>query len=94
MSDFPTIGHVPLTVKDLGASRPWCQKLIGSAPVLDEPFDGGLHHAVFRVDSTLVGLHEHASAAADDGFTEFRVGLDHVGLGCESREDLESWQSA
>lgn len=93
MSEFPPIGHVALTVKDLGVSRPWYRSLIGSDPVLDEPCDGGFHHAVFLVGGTLVGLHEHESTDADDEFTEFRTGLDHVGFGCENRQALESWQS-
>ncbi len=93
MSDFPGIGHVALTVSDLAVSRPWYQRLMGCDPVLDEPCDGGFHHAVFLVGGTLVGLHEHAAADTSGDFTEFRSGLDHVGFGCEDRDALVSWQS-
>lgn len=92
MTDFPPIGHVALTVTNLGVSRPWYQHLIGAQPVLDEPTDGGFHHTVFAIGNTLVGLHEHAATDPDDTFSEFRLGLDHVGFGCADRAELEAWE--
>lgn len=92
MSDFPSIGHVALTVADLAVSRPWYERLVGSEPVLDEPTDGGFHHTVFMVGGTLVGLHAHPATDADDAYSEFRLGLDHVGFGCADRAELESWE--
>ena len=92
MSDFPAIAHVAVTVKDLAVSGPWYQRLIGAEPVLDEDTEGGFHHTVFLIGGTLIGLHGHAATAADDTFTEFRVGLDHVGFGCADRAALETWE--
>ncbi len=91
MNDFPAIGHVALTVRDLSVSQPWYQSLFGSDPVLDEPTDGGFHHTVFMVGGTLIGLHQHAPTAADT-FSEFRTGLDHVAFGCADREALATWE--
>ncbi len=31
------------------------------------------------------------ATAPDEPFSEFRAGLDHVGFGCASRAELESW---
>lgn len=93
MSEFPSIGHVAVTVKDLAVSRPWYQRLIGAEPVLDEPTDGGFHHTVFMVGGTLVGLHEHPDTDPDDAFSEFRTGLDHIGFGCADRAALVNWES-
>jgi catechol-2,3-dioxygenase len=93
MSDFPPIGHVALTVTDLAVSRPWYQRLIGAEPVLDEPTDGGFHHTIFLVGGTLVGLHEHPATDPEDVYSEFRLGLDHIGFGCDDRAALESWES-
>lgn len=87
---FPGISHVALTVKSLSVSRPWYQRLIGSDPVLDEPTDGGFHHTVFMIGSTLFGLHEHPTTA-DDTFSEQHVGLDHVAFGCSDRSALAAW---
>ena len=91
MSDFPAIGHVALTVKDLAVSRPWYQALIGADPVLDEPTDGGFHHTVFSIGGTLIGLHQHPDPDAI-AFSELRTGLDHVAFGCPDRTALETWR--
>ena len=40
---------------------------------------------------TLLGLHQHGTAAPSEAFSEFRVGLDHVAFGCADREELEKW---
>ncbi len=93
MTDFPPIGHVALTVTDLLVSRPWYQRLVGAEPVLDEPTDGGFHHTVFMIGDTLIGLHEHRDTDADDRYSEFRLGLDHIGFGCADRAALEEWES-
>ncbi len=93
MSDFPAIGHVAVTVKDLAVSRPWYERLIGAEPVLDEPTDGGFHHTVFMIGSTLIGLHEHPGTDTSIPFTELRTGLDHIGFGCADRATLETWES-
>ncbi|MDQ3644017.1 MAG: VOC family protein [Actinomycetota bacterium] len=92
MSDFPSIGHVALTVKDLAVSRPWYQALTGAEPVLDELTDGGFHHTVFSIGGTLIGLHQHRENADADAFSELRTGLDHVAFGCPDRTALETWR--
>ena len=92
MSNFPSIAHVALTVTDLAVSRPWYERLTSSTAVLDEPTDGGFHHTVFLVGETLVGLHEHPATDAGETFSEFRIGLDHVGFGCADRAALETWE--
>ena len=92
MSSFPAIGHVALTVRDITVSRPWYQRLIGSDPVLDEDSDNGFHHVVWALDDgTLLGIHQHVLAAPNEKFSEFRVGLDHVGFGVANRGELENW---
>ena len=45
------------------------------------------------IGDTLLGLHEHSvDVAVDDTFTEYRVGLDHIGFGCADRDALVSWE--
>ncbi len=44
-------------------------------------------------NSTLIGLHQHATPAPAGRFSEFRVGLDHVSFGCADRGELEKWTS-
>lgn len=93
MNDFPSIGHVAVTVRNLGVSRDWYRRLIGADPVLDEPTSGGFHHTVFKVGDTLIGLHEHEGKDPGTDFSEFRLGLDHLAFGCDSRTDLEKWEA-
>ena len=89
---FPALNHVAVTVRDLAVSGPWYRALIGSDPVMDEHTDAGFHHLVWLLDGgTLFGIHQHDTPADDERFSEFQVGLDHVGFGCASRADLEDW---
>jgi catechol 2,3-dioxygenase-like lactoylglutathione lyase family enzyme len=91
MSEFPAITHVALTVSDLNRSVPWYRALFGTEPVIDEDTDPDMHHTVFLVGGTLVGLHQHATPAPEEQFSEFRVGLDHVSFGVTDRGELETW---
>ncbi|HET7742928.1 MAG TPA: VOC family protein [Mycobacterium sp.] len=94
MSDttFAPLAHVAVTVRDLAVSVPWYRALIGADPVLDEDTDGGFRHVVFLIgDGMLFGLHQHKTPAPDGDFSEYRVGLDHVGFGCPNRAALEEW---
>ena len=92
MPDFPGLTHVALTVKDIEVSGPWYRRLLGTDPVLDEHTDAGFRHLVWVLDGgTLLGIHQHERGAPDERFTEFRVGLDHVGFGCANRAELQKW---
>ena len=90
--NLPPITHVALTVRDLSVSVPWYEDLFDAEPVLDEDTDPDFHHTVFMVgNGTLLGLHQHATPAPAEQFSEFRVGLDHVAFGCADRGELEKW---
>ena len=90
MTDFPTIGHVALTVSDLDRSVPWYEQMFDAKPVLDED-TGPFRHVVWAVGSTLVGLHQFPDGPSG-GFDEHRVGLDHVAFGCSDRPELQKWE--
>ena len=92
MPDFPGLAHVALTVQDIEVSGAWYRKLLDADPVLDEHTDAGFRHLVWMLDGgTLLGIHQHQRGVPAEPFTEFRVGLDHVGFGVASRADLEKW---
>ncbi len=92
MTAFPPLAHVALTVRDLSVSVPWYEELFGADAVIDEDTDPDMHHTVYMIgNSTLIGLHQHGTPAPDGKFSEFRVGLDHVGFGCANRNALEEW---
>ncbi|MBN3509078.1 VOC family protein [Mycolicibacterium nivoides] len=89
---FPALAHVAVTVRDLAVSGPWYRTLFDADPVLDEDTDAGFHHLVWLLEGgTLFGIHQHRNPAPDERFSEFRVGLDHVGFGCASRAELQAW---
>jgi catechol-2,3-dioxygenase len=89
--DFPAVGHVAVTVKDLDVSRPWYEALIGAPPVLDKD-EGPFHHVVWSVGGTLLGIHQFPDPA-DGAFNERQVGLDHIAFGCANRAELEQWEA-
>ena len=92
MTAFPPLTHVALTVRDLSVSRTWYEALLDAEPVLDEDTDPDVHHTVYLLgNGTLLGLHQHGTAAPPEQFSEFRVGLDHVSFGCADRDELEMW---
>ena len=100
MTGFPAAHHVALTVTNLEVSREWYRRLLGAEPVLDEDVPAlpgrhqGYHHTIFALSGgPLIALHEHAATGRDDRFDELRPGLDHVGLGCADRSELERWQA-
>lgn len=81
----PALNHVAVTVRDIEISGPWYREILGGAPIIDEHTDAGFRHLVWMLDGgTVFGIHEHDRGAADEHFSELRVGLDHVGFGCAS----------
>jgi hypothetical protein len=65
-------------------SGPWYQTLFGADPILDEHTAAGFRHLVWLLDGgTVFGIHQHERSAPDERFSEFRVGLDHVGFGVQ-----------
>jgi glyoxylase I family protein len=90
-TEFPPIGHVALTVRDLSVSVPWYEALFGAKPVLDEDTDPDFHHTVYLLGTTLFGLHQHTTPAPEGDYSEYRVGLDHVSFGVADRSELEKW---
>ncbi|MGQ0803056.1 MAG: VOC family protein [Actinomycetota bacterium] len=92
MAEFPPLAHVAFTVRDLSVSVPWYEALFDAKPVLDEDTDPDFHHTVYMIgNSTLIGLHQHGTPAPGRNFSEFNVGLDHVGFGWRNRGELEQW---
>jgi catechol-2,3-dioxygenase len=91
---FVRLSHVAITVRDMSISGPWYRRLFAADPIVDERTAAGFRHLVWLLDKgTLFGLHQHEMPAPDERFSEFRVGLDHVGLGCNKRAELETWMT-
>jgi glyoxylase I family protein len=94
MSSFPPLGHVALTVQSCDRSRPWYTALFASEPVLDGSDDTGRHVVWALHGGTFFGIHEHPGKTPNgDGFSAFRIGLDHASFHCRRRAELEEWAS-
>jgi len=89
----PTIGgvhHVAITVRDLDASVAFYERLLGVGPVAELAGEG-LRRRLFALPGgTNLGLTQH-DRGVDGDFSPFRPGLDHLGLGVASRDDLVAW---
>jgi catechol 2,3-dioxygenase-like lactoylglutathione lyase family enzyme len=97
MTDLPaTVHHVALTVTNPELSRHWYQRLLSTAPVLDEDFPAvpehhqGFHKVVFVLPGGLVlGLIGHPATDQNQRFDEFGSGLDHISFGCRPQRARE-----
>lgn len=96
MPDFTGVSHVELTVRDADRSATWyeqvlCMKRLGELPEYATP---GVSARVVQVMNPAAGLTfgliQH-DTGEDGEFSEFRVGLDHLALAVESRDELEKW---
>ena len=92
MAEFPSLGHVAVTVTDIDRGREWYSRLFDSQPVLDED-TGAFYHVVWALGGgTLLGIHTHPRDNDQPVFNEFRTGLDHIAFAVSNRADLESWE--
>jgi glyoxylase I family protein len=92
MPTFPAIHHLALSVNDLSVSEPWYTKLIGAEPAMTLS-DGPFQRRVFALPSgQLMGLTQHDSADRSARFEASKPGMDHVGFGVGSREEIEQWR--
>jgi glyoxylase I family protein len=91
MPSLSGLTHVALTVRDVSASRPWYQELLGVDPIIDVDTGEFINVVWAFGDGTIFGLHQHTRSAPDEQFDEFRVGLDHAAFGVANRAELEKW---
>lgn len=84
--------HIALTVSDLEASVRWYCDVFDVRPQMEAPHHGGYAKVLADDAWTLMfALHRH-DANEGELFAETRTGLDHVGFGVPSRDDLVQWQ--
>jgi glyoxylase I family protein len=81
----PGVHHLALRVSDLARSRQFYADVLGFAVVLEGP---GIF--LFLAGGTAVAVRgPDAATPTGDRFDPFRVGLDHVALGCRDEQELE-----
>jgi catechol 2,3-dioxygenase-like lactoylglutathione lyase family enzyme len=85
--DLQTSGvhHVALRVRDLERSRGFYGQTLGFPVALELP-----NLFIFLAGSTAIAVRgPEAGMPEDDRFNPFRVGLDHLALGCAKEQELE-----
>lgn len=81
----PGVHHIAIRVTDLPRSKAFYIDQLGFKAVLDTP-----DLLIFFAGTTAIALKgPEGKVAANDRFNPFRVGLDHIALGCDDREELE-----
>lgn len=88
MPEFTGVDHASLSVTDLDHSERFYTEVLGLLRVADF---GAVRILVHRPTSFLLALARH-DAAHGARFTELHIGLDHLGFGVNSREELVAWE--
>ena len=93
MPSIQGVSHLALTVTDPRDSIGWYEKVFGGVqvPMTDEP--GHLVIGLLTPDGFFIGLQGHGATPEGDGFTEFRIGLDHVAFRCADRAAVVDWEA-
>jgi glyoxylase I family protein len=91
--DIGGVHHVALTVRDVGRSKAWYQRVLG----LSDLFEGGDDNVSFVVltdasGQLMLGLRQYQGGSGDR-FDEFRTGLDHLAFGVSDKAELQAWDA-
>lgn len=84
------VHHVTLTVTDAARSADWYQSLLGPASVVERRGDTWRRLRMQWPSGLVIGVTQH-QATALARFDESRVGLDHIGIACDSEQEVAAW---
>jgi glyoxylase I family protein len=97
MPNITGFSHIELTVRDVDRSATWYQRVLGMQLLIaysQHPTTGvnaRIVHLFHPATELVIGLMQHEQGAADDVFSESRIGLDHLSFAVESRAELQAW---
>jgi catechol 2,3-dioxygenase-like lactoylglutathione lyase family enzyme len=81
----PGVHHIALRVTDHVRARQFYIDLLGFQIILEKP-----NLFIFFAGGTAIGvLGPEDNTPKDDLFNPFRVGIDHIAIGCEDEAELE-----
>jgi glyoxylase I family protein len=82
----PGVHHIALRVTDYEKSKRFYTETLGFKQILEKP---GL--CIFLAGNTAIAIAGPGEDTPEnDRFNPYRVGLDHIAIGCENRKDLET----
>lgn len=80
----PGVHHIAVRVTDMSRSKAFYIDKLGFKAVLDQP-----ELLIFFAGTTAIAIKgPEGKVAPRDQFNPFRVGLDHIALGCDNPEEL------
>ncbi len=88
MPELAGVDHASLSVTDLDRSETFYTEVLGLVRLADF---GTVRVLLHRPSSFMLALARH-DAAHGARFTELHTGLDHLGFGVDSREELVEWE--
>ncbi len=81
----PGVHHIVFRVTDYERAKKFYVETLGFQIILEQP-----NLFIFFAGGTAIGVRgPEINTPKDDVFNPFRVGLDHVALGCEDEAELE-----
>ena len=83
--------HLTLTVTSIEASSAWYQQLLGEANAFERTGPDYRRVRLTWPNGLIIGLTEHAGTDPAERFNHKRIGMDHVGLGCANRAEVQAW---
>jgi glyoxylase I family protein len=86
------VGHITLTVTDVERSAGFYNQLFGGQ-ILHAGEDAVGSFAVMASSSLRIGFRRHQATDEAERFEPSRVGLDHLGIHVDSKEQLKVWLS-
>lgn len=86
----PLVHHVTLTVTNVRRSADWYQSLLGPAEEIERLSPTWERIRMRWPSGLVIGVTRH-DATGEASFDCTRPGLDHLGLSCDSADDVRGW---
>lgn len=86
-----SIHHITFTVNDVEATASWYLALLGEATVIRREGPDWKRLRLNLPSGLVIGFVQHDAAAKGQRFSHLNVGLDHIGLDCESETEVRGW---
>lgn len=81
----PGVHHIAIRVTNMDTSKDFYINKLGFKAVLDQP-----ELLIFFAGNTAIAIKgPEGKVSGGDQFNPFRVGLDHIALGCDNRDELD-----
>ncbi len=85
------IHHITLTVNDAEVSAAWYLALLGEATVIHRAGPDWKRIRLNFPTGLVIGFTQHDAAPKNQTFSHLNVGLDHIGLACETKDEVFEW---